>query len=281
MLFRSFISLIPKVVNPQQIGEFRPIALVGGIYKILAKVLAGRLAKVLDSVISESQSAFIGKRNILDGVMIASEVIDEVKKSKKKAFLFKIDFEKAYDSVKWDFLLDMMVVMGFGKQWIGWIRECISTVKMSILVNGSPTAEFQTFRGLRQGDPISPFLYLIVTEGLSRMLDLARHRGSFKPVEVGSDKVAVSLLQFADDSIIVGDWSLENLRMVKCVLRCFELASGLKINFQKSSIVGFGVEDTELSTAAQYLNCRLGSCPFTYLGIPIGGRLSDKSTCNR
>ena len=110
----TFISLIPKVQNPQHVGEYRPIALIGGVYK----VLANRLSKELDSVISESQSAFIGHRNILDGVLVASELIDEMKKKKKPVFLFKIDFEKAYDSVNWDFLLDMMEVMGFGQRWM-------------------------------------------------------------------------------------------------------------------------------------------------------------------
>lgn len=110
----TFISLIPKVGNPVDICEYRPISLVSSVYKIIAKVLANRLGKKLEKVISKKQSAFIVNRNILDGVLIANEVIDEAKKRKSKIFMFKIDFEMAYDSVSWEFLYDMMRMLGFG-----------------------------------------------------------------------------------------------------------------------------------------------------------------------
>ncbi|GKV51601.1 hypothetical protein SLEP1_g58236 [Rubroshorea leprosula] len=121
----SFIGLIPKVDNPQKIEEFRPISLIGVMYKILAKILANRLKKVLDGVVGEQQMAFISGRQLMDGVVIANEVVNEAKKRKKETFMFKIDFEKAYDKVNWSFLDYMMQRMGFCATWRKWIRVCL------------------------------------------------------------------------------------------------------------------------------------------------------------
>lgn len=133
------------------IEEFRPISPISSIYKVIAKVLANRMGKVVGKVISANQTAFLGGSNILDGAVVANEIVDEVKKSKRKLFLFKIDFEKAYDSVDWDFLVGLLRVLGFGDKWCRWIKECVSTADASILINGSPTPPFKLGRGLRQG----------------------------------------------------------------------------------------------------------------------------------
>ncbi|PNX60607.1 cysteine-rich receptor-like protein kinase, partial [Trifolium pratense] len=135
----TFIALIPKIDSPQRLNDFRPISLVGSLYKILAKVLANRLRAVIGSVISESQSAFVKDRQILDGILIANEVVDEARKYKKELMLFKVDFEKAYDSVDLGYLDNVMGRMSFPTLWRKWIRECVCTATASVLVNGSPT----------------------------------------------------------------------------------------------------------------------------------------------
>ncbi|GKV46217.1 hypothetical protein SLEP1_g53216 [Rubroshorea leprosula] len=267
----SFIVLIPKVENPQRIEEFIPISLIGVMYKIIAKLLSNRLQKVLPKIIGEQQMAFIGGRQLVDGVVIANEVIDEAKRKKKKSFLFKVDFEKAYDNVCWDFIDYMMRRMGFNTTWRTWIRECLTSSSVSVLINGSPTNQFPVSKGIRQGDPLSPFLFLIVAEGLNGLVSSAVEKQLNKGVAVGNEGVSVSHLQFADDTIFFREASEDNIGVIKSIMITFELVSGLKINFGKSQLMGVGVEDNWRNKMAYRLCCKERELPFKYLGIPIGG----------
>ncbi|GLU18032.1 hypothetical protein SLE2022_343540 [Rubroshorea leprosula] len=273
----SFIVLIPKSENPQRIEEYRPISLIGVMYKILAKLLANRLRKVLPKVIGEQQMAFIGGRHLVDGVIIANEVIDEVKRKRKNCFIFKVDFEKAYDKVCWEFLDYMMMRLGFNETWRKWIMECLRSSSVSVLINGSPTRQFSVSKGIRQGDPLSPFLFLIVAEGLNGLMASAVDKGTYKGVRVGNEGVMVSHLQFADDTVFFGEASEDNISVVKAIMRTFELASGLKINLGKSHLMGVGVEERWLTEMAYRLHCKEGELPFKYLGIPVGGNNRRKS----
>ena len=166
----TFIVLIPKVDNPQRLNDFRPISLVGSMYKIIAKLLANRLRLVISSVVFETQSAFVKNRQILDDILIANEVVVKARKLKKEFLLFKVDFEKAYDSVDWGYLDSVMEGMCFPFLWRKCIRECVGTATTSVLVNGYPTDEFHLHRGLPQGIPFPPFLFLIAAEGLNILM---------------------------------------------------------------------------------------------------------------
>jgi hypothetical protein len=161
-----FLTLIPKLSSPQALGDVRPISLIGCLYKLIAKVLAARLAKVIGDIIPNTQSAFIKGRQLVDGVLVASEVIDYAKKSGKECVILKVDFEKAYDSVDCGFLDYMLGRFVFGEKWRAWMKACIWSENMSILVNGCPTEEISIQRGLKQEDPLALFLFLIVVEGL-------------------------------------------------------------------------------------------------------------------
>lgn len=138
----SFVPLIGKVKSPHRLNDFRHISLIGCIYKIVAKVLAARLKGVLPSVVSSSEAAFLQGRQILDGMPVANEVINLVKRKKWPMHLFRVDFEKAYDPVRWSFLDYMLSRMGFNEKWRSWMNACIFSGSVSVLMNGSPTAKF-------------------------------------------------------------------------------------------------------------------------------------------
>nr|KYP47723.1 Putative ribonuclease H protein At1g65750 family [Cajanus cajan] len=159
--------------------------------------------------------------------------------------------------------------MGFPPKWCDWIAECLQTSRVSVLVNGSPTEEFSVSKGLRQGDPLAPFLFLIVAEGLNGLFKKASQLGTFTGYEVGRNQ-QVDVLQYADDTIILAKAKESNIWAIKSILRLFELASRLKINFLKSQLLGFHVDTLWLQSMAMFLHCRIGSLPFTYLGLPIG-----------
>ncbi|XP_058742110.1 uncharacterized protein LOC131614557 [Vicia villosa] len=162
----SFLAFIPKVVCPQRIDEFRPICLIGYLYRLISKLLAARLKVVMGKLISKSQSAFIEGRQLFDGVLVLNER------------------------------------MGFGSKWLLWMAGTVFSSSISILVNGSPTVEFQASRGLRQGDPLSPFLFLLVAEGLAGMMRNAVSDGLFKGFQVSSD-ISFDMLQFVDDTVLI------------------------------------------------------------------------------
>eukprot|EP00256_Glycine_max_P049986 XP_006605180.1 uncharacterized protein LOC100800421 [Glycine max] len=201
-------------------------------------------------------------------------------RSKRSCIVFKVDFEKAYDSVSWQFLLYMLRRMGFHERWIRWIRGCLTSATMSVLVNDSPTAEFKPQRGLRQGDPLAPLLFDLVAEGLTDLMREAVSKQCFTSFLVGSNKVPVDVLQYADDTIFFGEASMANVKTVKVILKSFELVSGLRINFAKSKFGAVGQSEEWCLHAAEYLNCALLQFPFCYLGIPIGVNPKRKVVCD-
>ena len=135
--------------DPLTLDQFKPISLVGIFYKIVIKVLAGRMKEVLSLVIDEHQSVLLRNRGMLDSVLIANEVVEEVRRNQRSALCFKVDYEKAYDSIRGNFLLDMLHRLGFLCKWIKWVKGCLQSASISVLINGSPTEEFKPSRGLR------------------------------------------------------------------------------------------------------------------------------------
>ncbi|KAK3206429.1 hypothetical protein Dsin_020475 [Dipteronia sinensis] len=278
---RTFVTLIPKVGKLETIKDYRPISLVGSMYKILAKVLANRLRKKMNVIIGESQMAFVKGRQIIDSFVIAEEVIHKSKHEKEGGLLVKLDFEKAYNSVDHSFHDFMMEGMGFGIKWRGWMRECTSTPLVSELVNGRATAQFGLENGLRQGDPLSPFLFNIVVEGLNCLLKKATNMGLIEGERFDEDKVHISHLQFADDTILFIKPRMDYLMNAKRLLRCFELVSGLKINFHKSRVARVGIVKAEESARwATTFKCKTTSLPITYLGFPLRGKPGSKMFWN-
>ncbi|GKB10316.1 RNA-directed DNA polymerase, eukaryota, partial [Tanacetum coccineum] len=271
----SFIALIPKVLDAKCLNDFRPISLIGCQYKIIGKILANRLSMVIDDIISQEQSAFIKGRQITDGPLILNEIISWCKSKKMQSLLFKVDFQKAFNSVHWDHLDDILGKLGFGNKWRGWIRGCLLSSKASILVNGSPTDEFHFHRGLWQGDPLSLFLFILVMESLHVSFQWLIDRGMFDPILFGKDNlVPISHLFYVDDVMFIGKWTCENVNALIMMLQWFFLASGLKVNVQKSSLYGVGVRSSDIQSMADRYGCLATNLPFTHLGVKVGVNMS-------
>ena len=241
------------------------------MYKIISKILSLRLKRVLNKVIDPRQSAFLEGRGLLDSVLVANETLEEVKRKKKECVVFKVDYEKTYDSVSWEFIYYMLGRLGFCDKWIDWIKNCLESSSISVLVNGSPTTEFKPLKGLRQGDPLAPFLFLIAVEGLAGVVRQAEEKKLVESIEVGEKQVKVSMLQFADDTLFFCKASIQSVLTLKAILKCFELASGLKVNYSKSKVGGVGVNMNQTKIFASILNCDIMKAPFSYLGMMVGG----------
>ncbi|XP_048494804.1 uncharacterized protein LOC125494938 [Beta vulgaris subsp. vulgaris] len=270
----AFITLIAKIKNPNGFKDYRPISMVGSIYKIIAKLLTQRLKQVMSSLVGPLQTSFIEDRQILDGALIAGELFDSYKRNNKKAIFLKIDFHKAFDSVSWAFLEWILAQMGFPPRWCKWISACVTSAAASILLNGSPTAPIKLQRGLRQGDPLSPFLFVLAVEVLNLMVKKSTELNKWTGLEITKGGSTLTHLQYADDTILFSPPSVKSLLNIRNTLLLFQLASGLKINFHKSEILGINIHDSWLSMAAAKLCCRVGKFPLIYLGLPIGGSIS-------
>jgi len=231
------------------------------------------LKSVLEKVISKSQSAFIKGRQILDSILIANECIDSRLRSGVPGIICKMDLEKAYDHVNWDFLLYMLRRCGFGEKWCTWIAHCVSSVRFSVLINGSPYGFFSSSRGLRQGDPLSPLLFVFVMEALSRMISAAVCGGLLEGFKVGD--ADFSHLLFADDTLIFCSAHSSQLRNLRSIFLLFEAASGLKVNLAKANLIPMGHVD-QVERLADILGCGFATLPAKYLGLALG--TSYKST---
>jgi len=158
------------------------------------------------------------------------------------------------------------------------MKACVFGGSMSVLVNGSPTEEINIHRGLKQGDPLAPFLFLLVAEGFSGLMKNAVNLNLFEGFAFGGNGLVVSHLQYTDDTLCIGKATVENLWAMKSLLRGFEMASGLKINFFKSSLIGVNVSNEFMELACNFLNCSEGRLSFKYLGLPVGANPRSMST---
>ena len=255
--------MIPKRRGAEDLKDFRPISEIGSLYKLIAKVLANRLKKVMNGLVNPAQNAFVEGRQILDASLIANEVIDSMQKRKERGFLCKLDIEKAYDQINWSFILKVLKKMGFGDKWVGWIEWCISTATFSVLVNGSLAGFFGSSRGLRQGDPLSLYLFVLGVDALSLMIDKAAEGGYISGyIFKERDNIVkqITHLHLADDTLVFCKDAEEHMTYLCWILAWFEALLGLNINLEKSSLLPVGKVD-DVEGLAFELGCNIGALP--------------------
>jgi hypothetical protein len=268
----THIVLIPKIKSPVSVTDFRPISLCNVLYKIVAKVLANRMKTVLPHIISYNQSAFIPGRHITDNIIVAFEAFHTMAtrlKGKQGVMALKLDMSKAYDRVEWDFLEAIMRKIGFSEQWVQLVMKCVRTVTYAVLINGQPHGRILPSRGIRQGDPLSPYLFLLCAEGLSHLLCKAKQERHITGVAIARKGPQINHLFFADDSVLFCKANAKEWEKIQALLELYEKASGQKLNREKTSLL-FS-KNTPQVVKDQLVNL-VGvtptSCFEKYLGLP-------------
>lgn len=263
--------LIPKITNAASTSDFRPISCLNTIYKVISKLLASRLLPLLTQVISSAQSAFLPGRLLGENVLLATDLVNGYNRqsSEPKAML-KVDLRKAFDSVRWDFVLAALTALGIPQQFVNWISECISTASFTIAFNGTTGGNFKSSKGLRQGDPLSPYLFVLAMEVFSSLLQ-SRFDSGYIHYHPRASDLKLSHLMFADDVMIFFDGGSSSLHGVSEALEDFASWSGLKINPQKSQLFCAGVNEME-ATAMSHYGFSTGILPVRYLGLPLMSR---------
>nr|GEY93057.1 RNA-directed DNA polymerase, eukaryota [Tanacetum cinerariifolium] len=247
----SFVALIPKTHDPKFVSDYRPISLIRCLYKVVTKILATRLSMVIFDLISDVQTAFLPNRQILDGPFIINELLSSFQHKKQQAMVFKVDFAKAYDSIRWDYLDDVLRSFCFGSKWCSWISGSLISGMASILFNGSPTSEFQFHCGVKQGDPLAPYLFILIKESLHLSFSRAVDAGIFTGIKIDSS-LTISHIFYANDAVFIGEWSNANL-------------TGVMVGGNSSTIKAW--DDTIGKLKARLSNWKLKT-------LSIGGRLT-------
>jgi hypothetical protein len=267
----TFLTLIPKeerVTNPKQ---FRPIALCNVIYKIITKVIANRLKPILPFVISKEQAGYVEGRQIMDSVILANEVVSSLKSTKTPGMLIKLDLSKAFDKASWQYLRAILNSFGFDHDWVNWILNLTSSAFFSILINGVPSRPFSASRGIRQGDPLSPFLFVLMGEGLGHYIKSAVLEGALKGLPLHNIRPAPSHSQFVDDTLLMNSPMTHEAVKLNSILSDFTEASGMTLNLEKSKLFFFNTPMAVQIHISKILGIPRSSLLSNYLGILLTG----------
>uniref|UniRef100_A0A803PAC6 Reverse transcriptase domain-containing protein n=1 Tax=Cannabis sativa TaxID=3483 RepID=A0A803PAC6_CANSA len=268
----TLITLIPKVKNPTVLTEYRPISLCSIVYKIISKSIANKLKLVLNNLISPNQSAFFPGHLISDNIIIAQEVAHSIKlrtRGRKGWMAVKLDMAKAFDRVEWAFIAAILSKFLFPQRFINLILACLSTATFQFNFNGKVVGNVIPTRGIRQGDPLSPYLFLLCAEGLSSLIQQKERNHSLMVYKVARRAPAISHLLFADDSFLFCNASIQSCNIIKEILKMYERASRQKVNFQKSSLYfSPNVELRDQTLISDFLQIPIRSSFEKYLGLP-------------
>jgi hypothetical protein len=235
----TVLALIPKVKNPQELSNFRPIALCNMLYKICCKAITNRLRQIISDIIFEERTTLILGRLIMDNTLIAYESIHYLKrkKGKSRACAVKLDMAKAYDRVEWSYFRCIMLKLGFSGHWVELIMRCVESMKLSVRINGFLSEAFSPSRGIRQGDFLSHYLFLLCAEGLSSLLNHSGPQFLSKGIRVGIHAPWISHLLFPDYFLVFTQANDSGDNRLKEILLSYHKGSGQMVNMSKSAIL--------------------------------------------
>ncbi|XP_021826059.1 uncharacterized protein LOC110766949 [Prunus avium] len=277
----TLIALVPKVERPVSMTQLRPISLCNTLYKVVSKILVARLRPCMTKLVSPNQVSFVPGRQITDNIVIAQEVLHKFKTAKgKKGFIaWKIDLSKAYDRLHWHFIREVLWEVGIRGRILELLMQCFSTVQYKAILNGELTAAFSPHCGIRQGDPLSPYIFVLCMEKLSHLIQQKIHDRTWKPIQICHGGPKISHLFFADDLILFGEASIHQAHLMKLCLEDFCQLSSQKVSFDKSRIC---VSPNICSDLANSIAAISGS-PYSsnlgkYLGVPLIHTRVDKTT---
>jgi hypothetical protein len=245
-LNRALITLIPKKQDASEVGDFRPISLIHSFAKLFAKLLAVRLRPKMDTLISANQSAFIRGRNLHDNFMLVRQLARKINSDREAGVLLKLDIARAFDSISWAFLFQVLKHLGLSNKWLSWLAILFRTTTTEVLVNGVPGRRIYHVRGLRQGDPLSPMLFVCGMEVLSVAMIKLSKSSLLENIRGCKHLQRISL--YADDVVLFFKPKIGDLVTVREMLQILGGASGLRVNYAKSSatIIHGDPHDAEL-----------------------------------
>lgn len=265
----TILALIPKKTDAIYMKDYRPISCCNVIYKVISKILASRLKRLLPTFVSTNQSAFVKDRLLMENVLLASELVKSYHKSSVSArCAVKIDISKAFDSVQWPFLISVLEAMSLPGKFILWIKRCIELASFSVQINGELAGYFNSKRGLRQGCSLSPFLFVICMQVLTKLLDRAAREGRLGYHPYCKD-LSLTHLCFADDVIVFSDGKKKSIEGILEVFQEFAKISGLNISLEKSTLFLAGVKEDDSANILDQFPFEAGSLPVRYLGLPL------------
>ncbi|VVA40654.1 PREDICTED: reverse mRNAase, partial [Prunus dulcis] len=242
----TLVTLVPKITNPQSMLQFRPISLCNTLYKVVSKIIVGRLRPLMCKLVSPNQVSFVPGRQISDNIFIAQEVLHRFYRARGKTgyIAWKIDLSKAYDKLRWSFI--------------------------EVIMNGELTESFKPQRGVRQGDPLSPYLFVLCMEKLSHIIAARVLKKEWKAVRAARSGPLISHLFFADDLILFGEASIQQAMVMKNSLEEFCELSGQQVNFEKSLLyISANTKPDLVDQIEQTCGVTRSTDMGNYLGVPL------------